>query len=149
MIDPTNIELHRDHAKVNWQMLEHLYTLVMLSGRKGDKLRRAFLNSQAVCYAYDGERLAGAARAISDGEYHAVVYDVAVHPDYQGQGVGRMIMRDLLEQLQVWRVMLVASPDIQPFCNRFGFFSYPDAMAQLNWDRLYDPVISAASDNGV
>lgn len=50
MRDITNIELHQDHAKVEWLELENLFTLTELGGRKGDKLRRAFLNSHAACY---------------------------------------------------------------------------------------------------
>jgi ribosomal protein S18 acetylase RimI-like enzyme len=112
VIDPNAIELHRNHTGMDGRALENLFALVNLGGRKGDKLRRAFLNSQAVCYGYDSKRLVGVVRAISDGEYHATIYDVAVHPDYQVQGVGRLIMQDLLEQLPVWRVMLVASADV-------------------------------------
>lgn len=46
----------------------------------------------------DLERLFKAAdlggRAITDGEYHATIYDVVVHPDYQGQGMGIKIFQD-------------------------------------------------------
>jgi GNAT superfamily N-acetyltransferase len=138
MTDLTNIKLQEDHTGVNWRELEGLFTLTDLSGRKGDKLRRAFLNSQAVCYAFNGDRLVGCARAITDGEYHAFIYDVVVHPDYQRQGLGKRIMRNLLDRLPVWRVMLVADHDVQPFYQGFGFGPYPDVMAQLNWDRLFD-----------
>ncbi len=46
------------------------------------------------------------ARAITDGEYHAVVYDVAVHPEYQGRGIGKELMSRMLSSLRVWRLML-------------------------------------------
>ena len=136
--NPSAIEFRRDHSDVDWKELETLFSLVDFGGRKGEKLRRAFLNSQAVCYAYESQRLVSAARAISDGEYHAVIYDVAVHPDYQGKGVGGLVMLELLEQLPVWRVMLAASGDVQPFYKKLGFSSYPDVLARLNWDNLYD-----------
>src|SRR5206468_3628669 len=109
----SRITLQEDHVNVDWQELENLFTLTELGGRKGDKLRRAFLNSNAVCYAYDGDRLVGVARAITDGEYHALIYDVAVHPGYQRQGLGKRIMRNLLDRLPVWRVMLVADSEVQ------------------------------------
>jgi len=88
-----DIEFHEDHSRVDWQELEALFALTNLGGRKGDKLRRAFLNSQVVCYAFDGNRLVGVGRAITDGEYHAFVYDVAVHPGYQGRGLGTKVVR--------------------------------------------------------
>jgi len=136
--DVSSVTIQEDHSGVNWQELENLFTLTELGGRKGDKLRRAFLNSQAVCYAFDGNRLVGCARAITDGEYHAVIYDVAVHPEYQRQGLGKRVMRSLINRLPIWRVMLVADSDVQPFYEHFGFAPYPDVMAQLNWDRLFD-----------
>src|SRR5437867_12296637 len=45
---------------------------------------------------------------------------------------------NLLDRLPVWRVMLVASSDVQPFYERFEFAPYPDVIAQLNWDKLFD-----------
>src|SRR6185312_15419881 len=49
-----------------------------LGGREGDKVRRAFEKSDVVCFAMDGARLVGAARALTDFEYHATIYDVVV-----------------------------------------------------------------------
>jgi len=135
----SSIELHQNHSRVNWQELERLFERTNLSGRKGDKLRRAFLNSPVVCYAHDGARLVGAARAITDGEYHAFVYDVVVDPSYQGRGLGTKIVQSLLDRLPVWRTMLVAAPDVQPFYARVGFAPYPDVMARLDRTWLFDP----------
>jgi aralkylamine N-acetyltransferase len=147
MINPTALRLQTTHEGVDWAQLEGLFTLTDLGGRKGDKLRRAFLNSTNVCYAFDGARLVGVARAISDGEYHAVVYDVAVHPDYQKQGIGRTVMNGLLQQIRVWRVMLIASEDVQPFYGRLGFDLYPDALAKLDWTCLCDASADATADS--
>jgi ribosomal protein S18 acetylase RimI-like enzyme len=85
-----------DSLGVDWQDLVQLLKAASLGGRAGDKVRRAFENSAVVCFAKDGERLVGAARALSDGEYHATIYDVVVHPDYQRQGVGSRLMSELL-----------------------------------------------------
>ena len=37
--------------------------------------------------------LIGFGRAISDGEYQGAIYDVAVLPENQGKGVGRVIKK--------------------------------------------------------
>ena len=86
---------------VDWGEVEALFAAVELGGRKGDKLRRAFLASQVVCFVYDDDILIGVARALTDGEYHALIYDVAVHPDYQRAGIGSEMMAHLLERLPV------------------------------------------------
>jgi aralkylamine N-acetyltransferase len=118
--------------------LEALFAASGLGGRVGDKIRRAFLNSQLVCLAFSGETLIGASRAITDGEYHGFIYDVAVHPTYQGVGIGRRMMEELLARLPVWRVMLVADEKVRIFYRNLGFDGYPDAMARLDWTRLHD-----------
>ena len=69
--------------------LEELFIAAKLGGRSGDKIRRAFNNSSHVCLSFVGNRLIGAARAITDGEYHGGIYDVAVHPEFQRHGIGR------------------------------------------------------------
>jgi ribosomal protein S18 acetylase RimI-like enzyme len=125
---------------VSTRELEELFEAADLDGRVGDKIRRAFLSSSPICLAYDEDRLVGASRAITDGEYHGLIYDVAVHPDYQRQGVGRHMMEELLSRMPVWRVMLVADDGVQEFYRRLGFESYPDAMVRLDWARLRDAV---------
>jgi GNAT superfamily N-acetyltransferase len=74
--------------------------------------------------------------AITDGEYHAFIYDVAVLPAYQRHGVGTLILKNLLSRLRVWRVMLVAAIDVQPFYAREGFAPYGDVMAKLDRAQL-------------
>lgn len=123
---------------VDWAEVEALFAAVDLGGRKGDKLRRAFLASQVVCFVYDDEKLIGVSRALTDMEYHALIYDVAVHPDYQRGGIGTEMMARLLERLPVWRVMLIADDDVQGFYSRFGFERHAQAMARFDWENLYD-----------
>src|SRR5262245_6774041 len=41
-------------------------------------------------------RLVALARAITDGVYKAMIFDVIVHPDHQGHGLGARVMQDLL-----------------------------------------------------
>ena len=116
--------------------LETLFKTTGLGGRTGDKILRAFNNSQLVCLVFVGKRLIGASRAITDWEYHALIYDVAVHPDFQRTGIGMNMLKYLLAKLKVWRVMLVADPDVQPFYEKSGFQPYPHVMAKLYWQNL-------------
>jgi len=127
-----------DCDKVSTSQLEALFAAADLGGRVGDKIRRAFLNSSFVCFAYLGEQLIGASRAITDGEYHGLIYDVAVLPKHQHKGIGRHMMRELLHRMPVWRVMLVADDGVKDFYRRLGFDVYPDVMAKLDWNRLRD-----------
>lgn len=130
---------HFETNHVNWSELEALFKAGGLAGREGDKIRRAFEQSSLVCFVSQDSRLVGASRALTDGEYHALIYDVVVHPDCQRQGIGSAMIHALLARLPVWRVMLVADPDVQPFYSQLGFAVYGDVMARLDWEKLYDP----------
>jgi len=62
------------------------------SAEKPDLLYKALMNSDSLITAWDGNRLVGLGNAISDG-YLVVYYPhLLVHPNYQGKGIGRMIV---------------------------------------------------------
>ena len=133
-----NIEYRQSCAGITAQALQDLFRAADLGGRVGDKILRAFRNSGIVCFAFAEDRLIGACRAITDGEYHAFVYDVAVHPDYQGRGVGKSLMTRLLSRVSVWRVMLVADGEVQGFYRQIGFAPYDGVMAMCDPQQLFD-----------
>ncbi len=130
------LEFRDSCAGLDWAELEALFVATDLGNRTGAKLRRAFENSRHVVFAYAGDRVIGVCRAISDGEYHAMIYDVAVHPDWQGMGLGKTLMRRLLARLPVWRIMLVAEEGVQGFYRTLGFEAYGDVMALRDRKRL-------------
>jgi GNAT superfamily N-acetyltransferase len=132
------VTLQRSTDGIDWSELIALFKLTHLGGREGDKIRRAFEKSDLVCFAMAGSRLIGAARALSDFEYHATIYDVVVHPDYQGRSIGTRIMGALLSALPVWRILLVADADVKPFYERLGFEPHGDVLARHDRTRLYD-----------
>ena len=58
----------------------------------GEKLARAFASSAYLLGAFDGGRLVGFARCVSDGEYIVYVQDLIVLSDHQRRGIGRALM---------------------------------------------------------
>jgi ribosomal protein S18 acetylase RimI-like enzyme len=69
--------------------------------------------------AFNNEELVGFGRVVSDGILHAVIIDVIVSPEYQNQGIGRIIMNDLIGKCKAHKIR-----DIQLFCARgkAGFY---------------------------
>src|SRR4249919_1159802 len=67
--------------------------------RSPDALETMLANTRVCLGVWDGDRLIGFARVITDDLYRAYVEDVIVDEAYRGQGIGAEIMRRLLERL--------------------------------------------------
>lgn len=69
-------------------------------------------------------RLVGFARCTGDGVVEATVWDVAIHPLYQGVGMGRQLMDYVVDQLRrqgVDRISLFADPGVLGFYTGQGW----------------------------
>lgn len=67
------------------------------SAKKPDKLYQALLNSPTLVSAWEGDRLIGIANALTDGFLVVYYPHMLVHPDYQGKGIGKMMMEAFQE----------------------------------------------------
>lgn len=85
------------------------------------KLALMLSRSWRSCSAWDGERLVGFMRALSDGISDAYLLDLIVTADYRHQGIGRNIVRKLAGSLRAdgvdWTV-LIAAPNTAQFYSR-------------------------------
>ena len=77
---------------------------------------------------YDGSKIVAMARMIGDRGLCYYIKDVIVHPEYQGRGIGRMLLENLLGFIRSSgipctdiSVELCAMPDKMPFYDKFGF----------------------------
>lgn len=61
---------------------------------------QTIVDSSLTVGAWDGEKLVGFARAVTDGRFRAFVEDVVVDEAYRKQGIGAGIMRMLLDELE-------------------------------------------------
>jgi len=91
--------------------------------RNAEDLAVAIANSKPVVTLWDGDRQIGFARATSDGSYRAMIWDVVVHPDYQGAGLGRKLVETVLMHPHVNRVerVYLTTTNQQQFYERIGF----------------------------
>jgi len=90
------------------------------NGRTAEEHGRSFHNS-VVRLAFDGDTLIGAARAITDGVYAAAVFDVCVLPSHRGRGIGRQLMRALMDGLTDQFIVLVCDEKLRKFYLDVGF----------------------------
>ncbi|MCP4755015.1 MAG: GNAT family N-acetyltransferase [Proteobacteria bacterium] len=116
-----NIRFCFDTNGVNWIELAEVIKRAPLGIRDPEKQRRACENSYAVCFAFDNEKLVGMVRAVSDGEYQAAIYDMVVLPEYQGKGIGKMLMDNIEKRLPVSTSILFAAPGKESFYQKCGY----------------------------
>ncbi len=114
---------HR-HAKIDLYQLQELFNLAAFwaKGRSIQDLSIAIANSDPVISVWDAERLIGFARANSDCIYRATIWDVVIHPEYQGTGLGSKLVETVLShpRMQVERVYLMTTHQ-QKFYEKIGF----------------------------
>jgi N-acetylglutamate synthase-like GNAT family acetyltransferase len=124
-MDCRHVQFQDQHAKVNLLKLQELFRLAAFwaQDRTLEDLATAVAHSSPVITAWDHEHLIGFARATSDGVYRATLWDVVIHPDYQGAGLGRKLVQTVLshpKMCRVERVYLMTSNQ-QKFYERIGF----------------------------
>jgi GNAT superfamily N-acetyltransferase len=118
---------------IDLHQLQHLFRAAAFwaQDRCLDDLQVAIANSKPVVTVWDsvGEdfsqegRLIGFARATSDGVYRATIWDVVIHPDYQGAGLGRKLVETVLMHPHINRVerVYLMTTHQQKFYERIGF----------------------------
>ena len=129
-----NLTIRTDCAGIEGKEIQQFLENVGMATCTPDTHIRAFEKSYAVIFIYEGDKLMGFGRAISDGEYQAALYDIAVHPDSQGKGMGKIIIQELLKKLPNCNVILYATPGMEGFYEKLGFGLMTTGMAIFTTD---------------
>jgi N-acetylglutamate synthase-like GNAT family acetyltransferase len=123
--DSSHIQFCIDRDRVELQQIQELFKAAAFWARerKIEDWETAIANSEPVVTVWDGERTIGFARATSDGIYRATIWDVAIHPDYQGAGLGRKLVQTVLSHPKMCRVerTYLMTTYQQSFYERIGF----------------------------
>jgi GNAT superfamily N-acetyltransferase len=94
-------------------------------GRTADGVRHMLINTDLAVSAWDGSRLVGFGRILTDYVYRASIWDVIVDQDYQGQDIGTQIIERILQHPDLKHVELfwLCTRDKQAFYEKLGFSS--------------------------
>jgi ribosomal protein S18 acetylase RimI-like enzyme len=126
-----NIHIHRDLSNANWQEMKEVYESVGWTKHTQEVIQQVFKASNIIALALCDGRIVGFGRALSDGVFNAAIYDIVVHRDFQGRGIGKAIVEDLLDQLQhISCVHLIATTGKERFYQQTGFKKVKTAMGR-------------------
>lgn len=116
---PTNNEFNNLFCSVGW------------GKRDINKINKHREKSVFSVCVYDDLKIIGMARVVGDGSYYTV-YDVVVRKAYQGKGVGKILMTEVVDWFKKIKdddsyLYLGASIGKEKFYEKFGFKSRPYA----------------------
>lgn len=121
----SHIEFCTDKSRIDITQLQQLYkiTAFWAADRNLSDIQIAIENSNPVISVWDNGRLIGSGRATSDGIYRASIWDVVIHPDYQGFGLGRKLVETLISHPLMNRVerIYLTTTHQQKFYEKIGF----------------------------
>ncbi|WP_044208784.1 GNAT family N-acetyltransferase [Flammeovirga sp. OC4] len=117
-----NITISETRTIPQEQIIELYKANKWSSADKSDLLYKALTNSHTLISAWEGGKLVGIGNAISDG-YLVVYYPhLLVHPEYQGQGIGKMIMEVMFKKYKDFHMqMLTSDGNAVRFYEKMGF----------------------------
>ncbi len=69
--------------------------------RKINDLRKCLASSDVIISIWVGNEIVGFGRALSDGMYRAVLWDIVIDNSHQGKGYGKIIVQSLLNSSKV------------------------------------------------
>ena len=116
-----NIKIQTDCININWQEVRNILKTVGMSYVDAEIHKKSFENSEIVIFIFDNDKLIGFGRALSDGIRQASIYDVAILPEYQGKGIGKLLLENIISQAPSCNFILDASPGKEGFYESLGF----------------------------
>jgi GNAT superfamily N-acetyltransferase len=134
-----NLLISTDPARLDDDAIaEMLSRAYWAQGRPRSRLERALANS-LVFGIYDGARMIGLARIVTDYAIVAYLCDVFIHEAYRGRGLGKWLMETILAHpdLQGLRRWTLSTRDAHGLYAQFGFtpLETPDS-----WMEIFNPV---------
>jgi len=120
----------REGPDLDLAALSALRVRCAFSAQTPDFLARQIAGTRWVVHAYDGERLIGFARALSDGVATAYVGSVMVDPDYRRRGVGRALLGRLMDGRDDIKFVLHTRTESAEFYAALGFVDATQMMVR-------------------
>ena len=129
-----------EHKDIDPAQLSRLYAQAPWAvGRTAEDVRDMLAHTDLLVSVWDGPRLVGFGRVLTDYVYRASIWDVIVDKEYQGQDIGTQIMYRILQHPELKRVELfwLCTRDKQAFYEKLGFSA--KEQTGMVWTRSKQP----------
>ena len=123
---------YTEHASIDPEQAIDLYTRSTLGERRPinnvETFRAMLVNANLTISAWDGDKLVGISRSLTDFSYVAYLADLAVDEQYQRQGIGKRLIEETQKRLgSECMIVLLAAPKANSYYEHLGFEHNPRA----------------------
>lgn len=128
------IQYHHQ-ATISAEQAIDLYTRSTLGERRPihniETFEAMLKNANLTITAWDGEKLVGISRSLTDFAYVAYLADLAVDQEYQRSGIGKQLIEETKVRLgPECMIVLLAAPKANDYYKHIGFEHNPRAWTQ-------------------
>jgi predicted N-acetyltransferase YhbS len=128
---------YRDNANITAEQAIDLYKRSTLGERRPVHNVQTFeamlQNANLTVTAWDGEKLVGISRSLTDFAYVAYLADLAVDEEYQRSGIGKQLIEETKVRLgPECMIVLLAAPKANEYYEHIGFEHNPRAWTLKN-----------------
>ena len=96
-----------------------------------DEVERLLREAQLVVGLYDGDRMIGLTRTVSDGHWLTYLADVYVLPEYRGRGLGAELVRATIDDGPYAHLgWLLHTAEASGLYKKFGFVTRSDFLME-------------------
>jgi ribosomal protein S18 acetylase RimI-like enzyme len=125
-----DVKLVDSDEGIDWERMSELYMKAPLGNKSPSDLKTVFSNSRYKCFLFERGTLVGAGRALADGLDCSYICDIALLPEYQGKGLGTIIIKHLIEKSKGYKkILLYSAPGSEGFYTKLGFKKMRTALA--------------------
>ena len=115
---------YKTNAKIEAHELSDLFKASGIKRPVEDlnRVKNMIDNSNLLVTAWDGEKLVGVARALSDFSYCCYLSDLAVDKEYQNQGIGHELVNEIQKLIgDESNLVLLSAPEAMEYYPKIGF----------------------------
>jgi GNAT superfamily N-acetyltransferase len=128
----TDYEIKRTTEGIDFNEVREILHYYGLSNFDTQTQKKVFENSYAVVFLIKDDKVIGMGRAISDGICQAAFYNIALHKDYCGNGLGKVIIEELAKQVEGCNIILYTHPKWYGLYEHWGFKRMKTGYARYN-----------------
>ncbi|HLU21068.1 MAG TPA: GNAT family N-acetyltransferase [Bacillaceae bacterium] len=115
---------YKHNALITAEQLSNLYKASTIKRPYDDldRIQKMIEHADIIITAWDGEKLVGIARAVTDYSYCCYLSDLAVDIEYQKQGIGKELIHLLQEKIgEEVALILLSAPTAMEYYPQLGF----------------------------